>query len=200
MIISSSPGVLLRKWISVDVGRVDSWWVWRGQWKENGVGRKEGRGCEWRTKFRDHTRLIITAVSAPWFPGQPPDTPSVILITKPMDQYLLGDLEADAEDLLLGDPLHWGHFLWPHNPRPPAHELGIGELGDVFREFVSTWWFSSLCGINAQGERVVVGTTLHWWLSLLSVGTSPGWLLSVSNLVFKKYFDVLYSNKYPQQS
>lgn len=53
-------------------------------------------------------RLIVkgflgrfTAVSATWVSGRSSDSLSVILINKPMNRYLLGDLEADAEDSLL---------------------------------------------------------------------------------------------------
>lgn len=147
MIIFSSPGMLLREWISVEIGRVDSWWVYGDSGRKNWVGRKKGRGYEWRTKFRNHMRLIVkgflgrfTAVSATWVSGWPSDSLSVILINKPMNRYLLGDLEADAEDSLLEGPLHWHNFLWLHNLRLPVPECGIGEVGDVFKEFVSTLW------------------------------------------------------------
>lgn len=81
----------------------------------------------------------LAAVSAPWVSGQPSDTPLVILINKTMNRYLLGDLEAEAEDSLLEGILHWSHFPWPHNPRLPVPEFGNEEVGDVFGEFVSTW-------------------------------------------------------------
>lgn len=86
----------------------------------------------------------FAAVSAPWVSGWPSDSLSVILINKPMNRYLLGDLEAHAEDSLLEGPLHWHHFPWPHNPRPPDPEFGIGEVSDVFScehlvTFITLW-------------------------------------------------------------
>lgn len=48
MIIFFSPGMLLREWISVEVGRIDSWWVYgdngkKIEWEERkGEGRSEG--------------------------------------------------------------------------------------------------------------------------------------------------------------
>lgn len=46
MIISSSPGALLREGVSVDEGRVDSRWGNRKAVAGEGKGGKEGRGCE----------------------------------------------------------------------------------------------------------------------------------------------------------
>lgn len=76
--------------------------IWR-QWGKKLSGKKERRGYESRTKFRNHMRLTVkgflgrfTAVSATWVSGRPSDSLPVILINKPMNRYLLGDLEADA--------------------------------------------------------------------------------------------------------
>lgn len=120
--------------------------------------RKEGRGYECRVKFRNHVRLVLggflgrfSAISAPRIPWQPSDTPSVILINKPMNRYLLGDLEADTEDSSLEGTLHWGHFPWPHNPRSPTPEFRTEKVM-FFVEFVGTWWFSLLCHVPAEGR------------------------------------------------
>lgn len=125
MIIFFSPRVLLREWISVNVARVDSWWGWQAV--EGKLRRKEGRGHKWKTKFRNHVRLIVegllcrfAAVSVSWVSGQPSDMTLEILINKPMNLYLLGDLEADAEDSSLKGTLHWRCFPEPQNLWPPA--------------------------------------------------------------------------------
>lgn len=77
-----------------------------------------------------------------------------------MNRYLLGDLEAGAEDPLLVGTSHRGHFPWPHSPRPPVLAFGIGVVGDVLRKSVSTWWFSSCCHVNPEGEEE--GSGLRW--------------------------------------
>lgn len=67
-------------------------------------------------------RLIVegllcrfAAVSVSWVSGQPSDMTLEILINKPMNLYLLGDLEADAEDSSLKGTLHWRCFPGPQN-------------------------------------------------------------------------------------
>lgn len=156
--------MLLRECISVDAGRVGSWRVWGGSGRK--MRGKEGRGYEQRAKFRNHVRLVVEgflgrfiAVSAPWVSGKPSDTPSVILINKPMNQYLLGDLEADAEDSSLEGTLHWGHFPWPHSPRPLAPEFGI-EGGDVLGRVCEPLVVFFPVSCQCRGERVV--SVLGW--------------------------------------
>lgn len=53
-----------------------------------------------------------------------------------MNQYLLGDLETDAEGSLLEVTQQEGHFPQPYNPKPPALRggqcslEGLWALGD----------------------------------------------------------------------
>lgn len=43
MIIFSSLGMLLREWISVEVGRVDSWWVYGDSGRKLSGKKERGR-------------------------------------------------------------------------------------------------------------------------------------------------------------
>ena len=112
-----------------------------------------------RAKFRNHMRLVMegflghfSAVSASWISGRPSDTPSVILINKPMNQYLLGDFEVDAEDSLSEGTLHWGHFPWPYDPRPPALEFGTEESDVLWKVYEHLVVFITV-SCHCRGER-----------------------------------------------
>lgn len=136
----------------------------------------------------------FSAVSAPQVPWQPSDTPSVILINKPMNRYLLGDLEADTEDSSLEGTLHWGHFPWPHNPRSPTPEFRT-EKGDVLCRVCGHLMVFIACHGPAEGRgwcQCGDETILSRDSASPVGGTSQGgfyFLLLVSNPVFKNYDD-----------
>lgn len=82
------------------------------------------------------------------------------------------------------------------------------EVGDVLWRILSTWWFPSLCQVNAEGVRVMSG--LGWgclpWMTHPSsavADTNHGWLqflLSLSKVAFNKCFYILCSNAPTQSS
>lgn len=121
--------------------------------ERKGKGVREGLSLESCEAHCGRIPGRFPAASAPWVSGQPLAAPLVILINKPVNQHLLGDLEADAEDSLLDGTLHWAHFLWPHNPRLPASSLELERWVMFSGEFVSTGWFSSLCRVNVEGRE-----------------------------------------------
>lgn len=85
----------------------------------------------------------FAAVSVSWVSGQPSDMTLEILMNKPMNLYLLRDLEADAEDSLLKGTLHWDCFSMASESMTASPSSGLERLGGYSGESVSTWWFLS---------------------------------------------------------